>query len=93
MSYPLVSKEFAVRPWSGITVDGLRVDADGRVSFAVGPRHTIPVTSGTPAIDATIGPIDYPDTYALPSASCTTSAAPYAIPPPRATRRSSSGTA
>ena len=66
VSYPLVSKEFAVRPWSGITVDGLRVDGDGRVSFAVGPRHTIPVTSGTPAIDATIGPIDYPDTYASP---------------------------
>ena len=42
------------------------MDGDGRASFTVGPRHTIPVTSGTPAIDATIGPIDYPDTYASP---------------------------
>ncbi len=66
VSYPLVSKEFEVRPWSGITVDDLRVDGDGRAAFTVGPRHTIPVTSGTPAIDATIGPIDYPDTYASP---------------------------
>jgi hypothetical protein len=64
--YHLASHEFQVRPWSGITVEDVRVDGDGRVSFRVGPRHSYNVKDGGgPDIaGAEIGPIDYPDSYA-----------------------------
>ena len=61
--YSLTSSEFRVAPWTGVTVEDIRLDADGRVSFRSGPRHEVPVPGGNPAT-ATIGPIDYPDSYA-----------------------------
>ena len=39
----------------------------GRVVFNVGPRRTLTVSGGGPTIQAEIGPIDYPDSYASPS--------------------------
>jgi Neutral/alkaline non-lysosomal ceramidase, N-terminal len=57
--YSLTSASFRVSPWSGITVNSLRVEPDGRVSFAVGPRHTYDGDE--------IGPIDYPDSYKSPA--------------------------
>jgi hypothetical protein len=64
--YHLESATFQVRPWDGITVEGLDVDGGGRVTFRVGPRRTLTVSSGGPAIQAEIGPIDYPDSYSSP---------------------------
>lgn len=49
-SYRLVSNEFDVAPWDGVTVSDLRVESDGRVSFVVGPTGSAPA-------------IDYPDSY------------------------------
>ncbi len=66
--YHLESQPFAVSPWSGITVEDLRVDDGGSVSFRVGPRHSFPVPGGNPAT-AEIGPIDYPDSYTSTSAA------------------------
>lgn len=67
--YRFESRPFAVRPWSGITVQNVRVDGDGRVSFLVGPRTSLTAAQ----VDAggckqnpqpiVIGPIDYPDSY------------------------------
>ena len=51
--YSVVSDEFDVRPWDGITVEDLRLEADRTVSFAVGPRTEV-------------GPIDYPNSYDAP---------------------------
>jgi hypothetical protein len=64
-SYHLESREFQVRPWTGITVDDLR-SSNGVVSFRVGPRHTydVPRAGGGAPVKAEIGPIDYPDSYA-----------------------------
>jgi hypothetical protein len=61
--YHLESSMFEVRPWTGITIDDLRIERR-TVSFKVGPRRTINVTGGGPTIAAEIGPIDYPDSYA-----------------------------
>ena len=88
--YSLVSRPFSVRPWSGITVEDVRVSKRGTVSYRVGPRRTIavervrdprtdppeapagegedsdqPKKRGT--VQATIGPIDYPDSYKSPA--------------------------
>ena len=63
VAYRLTSREFRVAPWDGITVDDLRRDPGGTVSFTVGPRHTYPIAQG---LDGEVGPIDYPDTYASP---------------------------
>ncbi len=64
VDYTLTSREFEVKPWSGITVDDLREDTGGTVSFKLGPRRTLQVTGGGgPDIEDEIGPIDYPDTY------------------------------
>jgi hypothetical protein len=71
--YRVESTPFKVRPWSGITVNDLRVSKRGKVSFAVGPRRTIDVEGNKeakpPVLDlkAEIGPIDYPDTYKSPA--------------------------
>jgi hypothetical protein len=74
--YHLESDAFEVRPWSGITVDDFRLEADNTLSFRVGPRHTYlvkdgasnpQVVGGGPDINAEIGPIDYPDSYASPA--------------------------
>ena len=56
--YHLESAPFRVADWNGITADDARVGDDGRVSFAVGPRHTYEGSE--------IGPIDYPDSYTSP---------------------------
>ncbi|MDX6586783.1 MAG: hypothetical protein QOI31_1256 [Solirubrobacterales bacterium] len=70
--YELVSEDFEVTPWSGITAQDLRLEADRTLSFAVGPRTTYTVggadpnvetQGGGPEIQAEIGPVDYPDTY------------------------------
>jgi hypothetical protein len=65
--YHLESDTFQVLPWDGITVDAIKVDRNGRVVFTVGPRRTLTVSSGGPAIQAEIGPIDYPDSYSSPA--------------------------
>jgi hypothetical protein len=64
--YHLESDPFEVRRWSGITVEDLRPDGAG-VSFKTGPRRTLTVGSGASAIQAEIGPIDYPDSYSSPA--------------------------
>ena len=51
--YSVVSDEFDVNPWDGITIEDLRVEPDRTVSFAVGPRTEV-------------GPIDYPNSYEAP---------------------------
>ena len=66
--YHLQSDNFEVRRWDGITVPAIKVERNGRVAFTVGPRRSLTVSSGGPPIDATIGPIDYPDSYASPIA-------------------------
>jgi hypothetical protein len=67
LPYEIASREFEVRPWSGIAVDDLRLESDRRVSFRVGPRHKLTWTQGGPPVTAEIGPIDYPDSYASPA--------------------------
>jgi hypothetical protein len=57
--YHLESSTFLVKPWTGVTVEDLKLEADRKVSFKVGPRSTR--TDG--GLTAEIGPIDYPDTY------------------------------
>ena len=65
--YHLESDRFRVEPWDGITVEDLRTDRAGRISFTVGPRRKLTVSSGGPTIQAEIGPIDYPDSYTSPA--------------------------
>jgi hypothetical protein len=65
--YHLASQPFAVRPWDGITVEDLRAERAGRISFTSGPRSKLTVSAGGPAIQAEIGPIDYPDSYTSPA--------------------------
>ena len=73
LPYKVTSTPFRVRPWSGITVDDVRVSDRGKVSFQVGPRRTIDVPGNEQAeepllpLKAEIGPIDYPDTYESPA--------------------------
>ena len=67
--YNLVSEPFEVRPWDGITVDDIRAEPDGSVSFTVGPAY--PFAPGTSNMDETFdytagSPIDYSDTYTSP---------------------------
>ncbi|MGH2829254.1 MAG: hypothetical protein ACRDJM_02100, partial [Actinomycetota bacterium] len=64
-AYTLVSDEFQVTPWRGITIPSIRVEPDGRVSLTVGPATQVTATglhNGTP-VTTVIGPIDYPDSY------------------------------
>jgi hypothetical protein len=71
-AYHLESDRFAVRPWGGITVNDPQRESDGTVSFKLGPRATytvggpdsdVAVEGAGPAVEAEIGPIDYPDSY------------------------------
>ncbi|HEV2999652.1 MAG TPA: neutral/alkaline non-lysosomal ceramidase N-terminal domain-containing protein [Solirubrobacteraceae bacterium] len=69
--YRLVSDGFRIGPWAGITVEDVRREPDGRVSFRVGPRRRDVVhfdQSEPPrspvAVPVELGPIDYPDSYA-----------------------------
>jgi hypothetical protein len=82
VAYKLRSHAFEVRRWDGITVPDIRADGDG-VSFAVGPTSTYAVPSAPPGggsrieqtvvgkgsgdVVATVGPIDYPDSYESPA--------------------------
>ena len=69
--YRVASRAFKVGEWAGITVEDVRREADGRVSFRVGPRRR-DVTHfnqsenpGDPVkVPTELGPIDYPDSYA-----------------------------
>ena len=58
--YRVVSNSFLVGAWSGIEVQDLRTDPGGQVSFRVGPRAQRKLGK----LEAEIGPIDYPDSYA-----------------------------
>lgn len=71
VSYQVTSQPFKVVPWDGITVDKLST-VGGQVTFNVGPTHQLTgtqsemddtVTVGPNPLTASIGPIDYPDTY------------------------------
>ena len=80
--YHLVSDTFEVRAWDGITVEDLRREPDGTVSFRTGPRRTVESYDITRTEDlrersqsepaklnprqVELGPIDYPDTYDHP---------------------------
>jgi hypothetical protein len=73
--YHVESQPFRVYPWRGITIDDMRIEDDGTVSFAVGPttrnkRHHIVGRSEDPDPQKgnyvevpEVGPIDYPDSY------------------------------
>jgi hypothetical protein len=69
--YQLVSETFEVVAWDGITVEDLRVENDGRVSFVVGPVNTFTTFMNGAKTDETVtrspgyavGPVDYPDSY------------------------------
>ncbi|MDX6583517.1 MAG: hypothetical protein QOI10_2701 [Solirubrobacterales bacterium] len=74
--YDLTSDAFEVRPWSGITIDDMRLNDDRSISFRVGPRSTytvggpdsdVDVNGGGPTLEAEVGPIDYPDSYDSPT--------------------------
>ena len=62
-AYHLESQTFTVSPWSGITADAIKVQRSGKVAVQIGPRHEVSVPGGKPD-KATLGPIDYPDSYA-----------------------------
>ncbi|MFN2544724.1 MAG: hypothetical protein ABR600_09195 [Actinomycetota bacterium] len=66
--YHLESQPFTVDRWDGITVPDIRVEPNGTVSFAVGPTSSFDVSTadGKGTLTATVGPIDYPDTYSVP---------------------------
>jgi hypothetical protein len=70
--YQVVSSTFQVKPWNGITVPDIRVDADGRVSFSVGPtvvrkyntdEYQHRPQDSSKSVSYQVGPIAYPDTY------------------------------
>jgi hypothetical protein len=63
VDYKLVSREFQVKPWTGITVESLGTEG-GQTSFKVGPRRSLDCNpGGGPKLAARLGPIDYPDTW------------------------------
>jgi hypothetical protein len=73
--YRLVSGAFTVVPWGGIRAEALRVEDDGRVSFAIGPTASVRAFRGGMSTGAgdleladdepayALGPVDYPDSY------------------------------
>jgi hypothetical protein len=74
-AYTRISNPFDVKPWSGVTVDGARIDSARHVSFAAGPTHEIqeqtvrrtsrpPFLANDAPVTFTIGPVDFPDTAA-----------------------------
>jgi hypothetical protein len=67
--YRITSDEFRVRPWDGLTATGLRLESDGTVSFAAGPARERVVPGSDPVQRVTVGPIDYPDSYAQAAAA------------------------
>jgi hypothetical protein len=80
VSYTRTSAPFAVKPWSGITVEGAKVREDGTVAFEAGPTHTLeertvrktdraPLKPGNAPVAFEIGPVDYPDVLKDPAAT------------------------
>ena len=81
-AYHLESDPFEVKPWSGITVEDLRSEPDGTMSFRTGPRRTTTSYDIATTEDLReksqsepeklnprrleLGPVDYPDTYDHP---------------------------
>jgi hypothetical protein len=74
--YRIDSHPFEVSPWSGIQVEDFRLEDDGSMSFRVGPRSAytvggpdsdVSVVGDGPALEAEVGPIDYPDSYSSPA--------------------------
>jgi hypothetical protein len=72
VDYAVNSDAFHVQPWTGITVEDMRVEPDGTVSFKAGPsssdkrHHLVDSGESSPSsyvVVPRIGPIDYPDTY------------------------------
>ena len=65
--YRVESAPFTIGPWDGITADGIRLEPDHRVSFAVGPVNTKAFDDDYPVgeqdLMVTVGPIDYPDSW------------------------------
>jgi hypothetical protein len=71
--YTRISRTFAVKPWSGITVENAATDGGGHVTFSAGPAHQIseqlarhtarvPLAPNDEPVPFTIGPVDFPDT-------------------------------
>ncbi|HEX8743899.1 MAG TPA: neutral/alkaline non-lysosomal ceramidase N-terminal domain-containing protein [Thermoleophilaceae bacterium] len=61
--YKLTSREFLVKPWTGVSIESLNADG-GQPAFKVGPRRTIDCQPDSRTkIPARLGPIDYPDTW------------------------------
>jgi hypothetical protein len=71
--YTRISRTFAVKPWSGITVENAGTDSAGHVTFSAGPTHQIqettarhtarpPLAAGNAPVTFMIGPVDFPDT-------------------------------
>jgi hypothetical protein len=72
VDYEVISDSFRVEPWTGITVEDMRVEPDGTVSFEVGPtshdkrHHLVDTSESDPSnyvVVPDVGPIDYPDSY------------------------------
>ena len=89
--YTVTSREFEVTPWSGITVEDLRVEPDGRASFDVGPRNTYEVKGGggptwPPRSGRSTIPTATPTRVAAAALHQTTRRGSCAIPPRPATR-------
>ncbi|MEA2682758.1 MAG: hypothetical protein QOK05_1086 [Chloroflexota bacterium] len=72
LPYHVVSGTFQVKPWNGITVPDIRTEADGTVSFSVGPVATRQYNTDeyqhrpqdpSHVVTYQVGPIAYPDTY------------------------------
>jgi hypothetical protein len=72
-AYTRISNPFTVKPWSGLTVEGAKVDGAGHAVFGAGPTHEIkeqtvrgtdraPLAPANAAIPFAIGPVDFPDT-------------------------------
>ncbi|MEA2646880.1 MAG: hypothetical protein QOE92_1963 [Chloroflexota bacterium] len=70
--YTVISSNFQVKPWEGITVPTIQLDGDGHVSFSVGPTvvrdYNTDEYKNNPQNPAhmhpeTVGPIAYPDVY------------------------------
>jgi hypothetical protein len=78
--YERVSDPFEVAPWSGLAAADPKLDGEGHVTFAAGPSSTLeekrvrstarpPLAEGDAPIPFTIGPVDFPDMAADPSAT------------------------
>ena len=61
--YSFNSKEFLVKAWAGVTIEGFGATG-GQPAFKVGPRRSIDCKPDSQTtIPARLGPIDYPDVW------------------------------